>query len=246
LAEIEQRVSISPDIKRLMAMDIEALTDEEQLLVRRAQVTIEDANKNIDEMVRDAVPPEHREQAEQIYLKIKEAFFRIRMIDRDRMTINFPFWQQRTRVEMTDAALDAHQSFYDGHQKNRDGVYDDFIAYDAAVGQPVIDQATQQPQLEPGAISEFITGFQFWADAAEENPTLSSSALFDIMLEDAAKVKEMLDALGRPWPKDFPFQKYIDETGAGAQYGLPTSDSIKQMEDEHGLPPRPSLDFESP
>jgi hypothetical protein len=243
MAEIDERLAVSPDIKRLLAADIESLSDDEKAVVRRARTAIENANRNIDDMVRAEVPTKDREQAEAICNRIKECLFRMRQIDRERSTINYPFWQQRTLVEMTDGALEAHQAFYDAHAKNRAAIYDDYVLYDPNRGEPVMDPETNQPQFERGSINEFMAGFQFWADAAEEYPTLSSSALFDIMLEDARFVKEMVDALGKPWPANFPFQKYIDESGTALQFGLPTSEELKQIEDEHGLPPRPSLDF---
>lgn len=246
MAEIEPELDFSDEVKRLLTLDIETLNEYEKLKVRQAQSKIEESSQAIDERVLAAVAPADREEAETVYLKLKEAYLRIRKIDLERKTINYPFWQQRTTVEMSDEALDAHQAFYDAHRKNRDGIYDDFVAYNPEFHRPTID-GSATPPVEPGAIREFIDGFQFWANAANVYPDLSSSALFDIMLEDAKLVREMVDALGQPWPKNFPFQRYIDENpGPAAQYHLPTSAELQQFEEESGLPPRPSLDLEAP
>ncbi len=245
MAEIEQRISISPEVRQLMAMEMDALDEYQKIAVRQALVRIEEANQSVDSTVLAAVPHGDREKAEAISSKINDAYIRIRLIERDRATINYPFWHERTLVERTDEALEAHQSFYDAHDKNREAIFGDYVQYDAALNQPVIDETTGEPQIERGAISEFNAAFQFWADAANVHPSLSTSALFDIMLEDAGRVKEMVDALGRPWPRNFPFQDYVDENPAIAtRYNLPTSTQLKAMEDEFGLPPRPSLDLE--
>lgn len=243
LDEIERSLSISDEERRLMETEIDQLNEYDRIKVRQVLVRIEDANRNIDETVLAAVPAADREKADAIYQKIKEAFVRIRRIDLDRQTINFPFWQQRTLVEMTDEALEAHQSFYDGHAKNRSANYDDYVLYDSAANKPVLDEVTGDPVMELGSISEFNEGFRFWSDAASKHPSLSSSALFDIMLEDAVLVREMVDALGKPWPKNFAFQDYIDQNAAAAaQHGLPTSSQLADQADSTSLPPRPSLD----
>lgn len=246
MAKIEEQVSIPADVKRMMALDWDLLDEYQKIAVREAQVKIEQADQTIDFRVKEAVPAKDKEKAEDLYLKISEAFIRIRKIDRDRMTINYPFWQQRTLVEMSDGALEAHQSFYDAHQKNKDAIYEDYVPLDPETNLPVIDPATSQPKTERGSISEFNAGFQFWADAARVHPSLSNSALFDIMLEDAGLIREMVDALGKPWPKNFPFQDYVDQNpGIAQQYGLPSSAELEQIEQATGLPFRPSLDFQS-
>jgi hypothetical protein len=56
----------------------------------------------------------------------------------------------------------------------------------------------------------------------------------------------MVKALRKPWPKNFPFQDYIDGNPSIAlRYGLPTREQLEQLEQADDLPVRPSLRLEA-
>jgi hypothetical protein len=242
--ELEGQISLTDHERQLLATDVELLSDEDKLAARLVRVRMDAANRMMDETVLDAVALDERGAAERVYVKIKDAYFRLRMIDQDRGTINYEFWKDRTDVEKTDEALDAHQDFYDARRKHRSALFDDFVAYDAETQQPVTDPSGGSAMIERGAIEEFVAGYQFWADAADTYDSLKSSALFDIMLEDARLVKEMLDALGKPWPRDFPLQQYIDANQEIANsMGLPIGPRQAPSDELDGLPRRPSLNL---
>ena len=242
LAEIDNQISVSPEERRLINLDIETLSEDEKLKARLAMARIEMANKTVDESVLQAVKSADRLVADELYLKIKQAYFRLHVIELDRSTINYQYWKDRTFLEMSDEALVAHQSFYDAHDKYRAAIYDDFVAFDKQQLHPMLD-SNGVARIERGAIASFIAGFQFWADVSKNYPSLGSSAFFDIMLEDAGRVREMVDALGRPWPKDFPFQAFIDANpSVAASYRLPNSESLKLDAQSGALPMRPSLE----
>ncbi len=244
LAESEAIVALTPEEKRLMNANTETLTESEKLKARRAFVRVEEANLTVDDSVLAAVSKEDLAVAQMVYARIKDEINRMRTIDKDRGTINYQFWKDRTFLEMSAGALDAHQSFYVAHEKHRSAIYDDYYVFDKQANSPNLDNTGGKLAKELGSIDEFIAGYRYWADVSGAYPSLESSALFDIMLEDASKVREMLVAIGQPWPKDFPFQKFIDSNSSvAAKFGLPVSSDIEQLELRLGLPARPSLEL---
>jgi hypothetical protein len=242
LADIETQINLTEEDKRLLNASSEALTEEEHVKARAVMARVQRANQNIDEMVLAAVAHEDLSDAKQAYNRIADAYNRLRVIDLDRSTINYQFWKERTAVEMSDGALEAHQAFYNAHEKHRSARYADYVAFEPRTSQ--VKNSTAPAAKVPGAISDFIAGYKFWAEAAKTSPSLENSALFDIMLEDARLVREMTDALGVSWPARFPFQRYVDEHPETAmRYGLPTTEDLIRSGHDPTVPARPSLDF---
>ena len=241
MEEAYRRVSVSPEQEALLKQPIDSLTDDQQQMARNVRLNLEAAVRDIDDQVAAAAPPESRQLAAQLLLKLKEVMVRMRMIDKYRNTSQYHYWNVRTKLEATDEALDAHQAKFDADDHYRNAVYADYQPLDPSGGGPQLDDAGQ-PRVERGAISNYVRMFAFWAESAKTNLIIEESAFYDTILEDAERVHEMLIALGRPWMEDFPLQDYLKRNPATARrYGLPVGG--EPVAEPDGLPERPDLNL---
>ena len=146
-------------------------------------------------------------------------------ISRNNSTVNYPYWDSRTRTESENATVVAQQALHDAQQQWKQSVYEDEFDYDYRTKKKTITRK--------GAITLYKEAFEYWQPIMTANPRLSDGQLGDLLVEHIKEYQKMLDFTNREWPKDFPMQKFIDiRAQEGERDELPTTAQLKEFADE--------------
>ena len=149
----------------------------------------------------------------------------LKTISRDHSTVNFPYWDSRTRTESENPTVVAQQALYDAEQKWKQSIYEDEFDYDYRTKKKTITRE--------GAISLYNEAFEYWQPIMTANPRLIDNQLGDLLVEHIKEYQKMLDFTNREWPKDFAMQKFVDDRAqAGERDELPTTAMLTEFSDD--------------
>ena len=163
--------------------------------------------------------------ATEIVSEIFRAQKELKTIGRDNQTVNYPYWDSRTRTESEEATVVAQLALYEAQQQWKQSIYEDEFDYDYPTKQKTITRK--------GAITLYDEAFGYWQPILKANPRLIDGQLGDRLIEHIEEYKKMLDFTNREWPKDFSMQDFIDERSrTGSRDELPTSAQLKEFADD--------------
>ena len=98
----------------------------------------------------------------------------LKTISRDHSTVNFPYWDSRTRTESENPTVVAQQALYDAEQKWKQSIYEDEFDYDYRTKKKTITRE--------GAISLYNEAFEYWQPIMTANPRLIDNQLGDLLV----------------------------------------------------------------
>lgn len=178
----EKKSKLSEADREVLAIPPEARGMDEARQAFMAEMKLNATHQEVAERVKGP----QAEQAKKLAEEVLRLDYIAHAIDRDRGTINFPYWRNRCRMEMTDSALEGRRLLYQAKQ-----LYDD-----AAL--PEARQAYEQ-------------GFVEWHKTFEAFPeTLEDGIGADDMIEAIKGYAEVLKKLDAPFPEDFILQNVLE------------------------------------
>ena len=213
------------EYKMLAKLPADQFSSDEQQRWRFLSGMLKKELAQLDQRIATEAAKENLVAATEIAGEIARKQKELQTISRDHSTVNFPYWDSRTRTESENATVVAQQALYDAEQKWKQSIYEDEFDYDYRTKKKTVTRK--------GAITEYNEAFGLWQPIMTANPRLMDNQLGDLIVEHIKEYQKMLDFTNREWPKDFPMQKFIDDRAqAGERDGLPTTAMLKEFSDD--------------
>jgi len=179
----------------------------------------------LDQLIAAEAAKENLVAATELVSEIGRKQRELKTISRDHSTVNFPYWDSRTRTESERATVVAQQALYDAEQKWKQSIYEDEFDYDYRTKKKTVTRK--------GAITLYNEAFEYWQPIMTDNSRLIDNQLGDLLVEHIKEYRKMLEFTNREWPEDFPMQKFVDDRAqAGERDELPTTAFLKQFSDD--------------
>lgn len=137
--------------------------------------------------VADHVKGDGTEKAKKLGMEIRYLEALTNAIDRDRSTINFAYWQNRCRMEVTDSALEGRRLLYQAKK---------LFYEDAAL---------------PQAREAYEKGFALWRQTYDAFPNMAEDSInSEDMIDSIKGYWDVLKQLDVEFPKDFALQDVLE------------------------------------
>jgi hypothetical protein len=210
------------EYKFLSGIDGDQLASDQQRRLRELTQVLGRVFDSIDQRVAMEAELENQIPASKVALEIAAEQKKIRSIGRDSQTVNYGYWESRTKAESENATVLAQQALHEARQVWKQSLYDDEYDFDYRTKKKTV--------TKKGAISLYLEAFEMWKPIMEGNPRLNTGQLGDRVAKFMVEYQQMLAFSKRDWPKDFPLQKMIDlRDRDGSRDGLPTSATLAEM-----------------
>jgi hypothetical protein len=225
IEDIMAQSNFSEEDKALMKMSAEELPDMDLRRYQSMKKAIENLSSGIDaEIANEVENEENLVTAQKFALEIATLNEQIKTIYKDSSTVNYSYWRARNEAESTDLCVQARQALWDAEKMWRQSIYDDEFDFDFKTKEKTV--------IKLGAISLYLDAFQKWQEVYDAgDKELMSGVMATEMVETIKKFEDMLNLTNRPWPENFPLQRFIDYrwTELGIGDGLMTSELIEEM-----------------
>ena len=179
----------------------------------------------LDQRIAAEAAKENLVAATEIVSEIIRSQQELRTISRDSQTVNYAYWDSRTRTESENSTVEAQRALYDAQQQWKQSIYEDEFDYDY--------RTKKKRVTREGAITLYNQAFEYWKPIFKANPRLIEGQLGDRLVDHIKEYQKMLDFTNREWPKDFSMQEMIDARArAGERDELPTTAQLKEFADD--------------
>ncbi len=213
------------EYKMLAELPADQLSSDEQQRWRFLSRILKNELAQLDQRVAAEAVKENLVAATEIAGAIGRKQRELKTISREHTTVNFPYWDSRTRTESENATVIAQQALHDARQKWKQSVYEDEFDYDYRTKKKTVTRK--------GAITLYNEAFEYWQPIMTANPRLLENQLGDVLVDHIKEYRKMLDFTNREWPKDFTMQKFIDARDqAGERDDLPTTAQLNEFADD--------------
>jgi len=213
------------EYKMLAELPADQLSSDQQQSWRFLTQMLKNELAELDQRIATEAAKENLVAATELVSEIARKQRELKTITRDHSTVNFPYWDSRTRTESEAATVIAQQALHDADQKWKQSIYEDEFDYDYRTKKKTITRK--------GAISLYNEAFEYWQPIMTANERLADNQLGDLLVDHIKEYQKMLDFTNREWPEDFPMQKFIDDRAqAGERDGLPTTAILKEFSDD--------------
>ena len=219
------------EYKMLAELPADQFSSDEQQRWRFLTNSLKNELAQLDQRIAAEAAKENLVAATELASEIARKQRELKTINRDHSTVNFPYWDSRTRTESEKATVVAQQALHDAEQKWKQSIYEDEFDYDYRIKKKTITRK--------GAITLYNEAFEYWQPIMTANPKLIDNQLGDLLVDHIKEYQKMLDFTNREWPKDFAMQQFIDDRSqSGERDQLPTTAMLKAFaddEDEDGM-----------
>ena len=220
LTEDEQR-----EYQMLSKLSADQFSNDDQQRWRYLSNIIKTEISQLDQRVAAEAATYNLVAATEIVGEIVRAQKELKTISRDNQTVNYPYWDSRTRTESENATVVAQRALYDAQQQWKQSIYEDEFDYDYRTKKKTITRE--------GAITLYNEAFEYWKPILKANPRLNEAQLGDRLIDNIKEYQKMLDFTNREWPKDFAMQDFIDARArAGERDDLPTTAQLEEFADD--------------
>ena len=210
---------------RLSELPADQLSTDEQPRWRYLSGVLKTEIAQLDQRIAAEAAKENLVAATEIVSEIARAQQELRTINRDNQTVNYPYWDSRTRTESENATVIAQQALYEAQQQWKQSIYEDEFEFDYRTKKKKITRK--------GAITLYNEAFEYWKPILKANPRLNDGQLGDRLIDHVEEYRKMLEFTNREWPKDFAMQDMIDARARGGERdGLPTTAQLSEFADD--------------
>jgi len=116
----------------------------------------------LDQRIAAEAAKENLVAATEIVSEIVRSQQELRTINRDNETVNYPYWDSRTRTESEAATVVAQYALYEAQQQWKQSIYEDEFDYDYRTKEKTITRK--------GAITLYNEAFEYWQPIITANP----------------------------------------------------------------------------
>ena len=216
------------EYRMLSELPADQFSNDEQQRWRYLSKALKAELAKLDQRIAAEAAKENLVAATEIVGEIIRSQQELKTISRDNETVNFPYWDSRTRTESENATVIAQQALYEAQQQWKQSVYEDEFDYDYRTKKKTITRK--------GAITLYNEAFEYWKPIMNGNPRLNEGQLGDRLIEHVKEYRKMLDFTNRELPKDFAMQEMIDtRSRSGERDDLPTSAELKEFADDEDV-----------
>jgi hypothetical protein len=164
--------------------------------------------------------PEKGAEARRVARLAMEAQLRADLIDRNRNTVNFEYWQTRCEFEQTPDALAARELIYQG------------------------DQALERADLLT-AKDLYDQGMKHWRRVFDQFPAIrNDSTAGDELIEVIVRYRDILNEIDEPFPQNFILRDIVElhdqEGKLDGVFPTQADDEDAQAKPAEGQPPEPA------
>ena len=227
-----QRESLMEDIKELanlnevqkLALEIPAdeRTEEQAMAAAAAEERIQKRSQGVDLKIADKASPGDLANARRLASRIDEVMAKMQFSESYSETINYKYWDIRSRTEARDITKEARRAMYRAQEMKRQSVFDDEYQFDA--------KTNENRVIKKGAIKLFEEAFLKWKvvldDPDVKGKELVDGEVVDDILDACGEYYDMLRITGQQWPAGFVFQDFIDARAIYGEDDLPTSQDV--------------------
>ncbi len=227
-----QRDAMMDDIKatiglsdvQLAALEIPAdeRTEEQSLIAAQAEKVVQKRSAGVDMKIADMASPADLAEARRLASRIDEIMQKMQFTDSYSETVNYKYWETRSRTESRDITKEARQAMWRAAEMKRSSVFDDEFVFDP--------ESDSYQVIKKGAIQLFDEAFKKWKvvldDPDVQSTDLVTGEVVDEIMDAAGEYYDMLRVTGRYWPEDFIFQDFVDARAMFGDDDLPTSQDV--------------------